>query len=88
MTKMKTLSAVIILSAAIATPAFAQDASALHSASKPQRVTNRQSDFRAGYNQLTGTSRTQNGSNKESLGFGGIDPTRVGGEDPTFRPAD
>jgi len=92
MTKMETLSAVIILSAAIATPVFAQDASAVrpqsHSASKPQFVTNRQSDFRAGYNQLTGTSRTQNGSNKESLGFGGIDPTRVGGEDPTFRPAD
>ena len=41
MTKMETLSAVIILSAAIATPAFAQDLLRLdsHSGSKPQPVT-------------------------------------------------
>ena len=91
MTKMETLSAVIILSTAIATPVFAQDASVLrpgsHSGSKPQPVTNHQSNFRAGYNQVNGTPRTQGDSSKENLGFGGIDPSRVGGEDPTFRPA-
>jgi hypothetical protein len=92
MTKMETLSAVIILSAAIATPAFAQDAGmpqpGSRSGSKLQPVTNRQPNFRAGYNQLSGTSRAQGDSNKGSLGFGGRDPSRVGGEDPTFRPAD
>jgi hypothetical protein len=91
MTKMETLSAVIILSAAIATPVFAQDAGLLRldsrSGSKPQPVTSRQSNFRAGYNQLNGTSRTQDGSSKANLGFDGSDPTRVGGEDPTSRPA-
>jgi hypothetical protein len=91
MTKMETLSAVIILSAAIATPAFAQDAGVLQpgsqSSSKPQPATNHQSNFRAGFNQLNGTARTQGDSNKETLGFGGSDPSRVGGEDPTFRPA-
>jgi hypothetical protein len=90
MTKMETLGAVIILSAAIATPAFAQDAgvpqAGSHSASKPQPVTNRQSSFRAGYNQLPGSSRVQDDS-KANLGFDGIDSTRVGGEDPTSRPA-
>jgi hypothetical protein len=87
MTKMETLSAVIILSAAIATPVFAQDASVLQpgSRSKPQPVANYQSNFRAGFNQLNGASRTQDDS-KEKLGFGGIDPSQVGGEDPTFRP--
>jgi hypothetical protein len=89
MTKMETLSAVIILSAAVATPVFAQDAGVLrpgsHSGSKPQPVTN--SNFRGGYNQLNGTPRMQDGSNRENLGFGGSDPSRVGGEDPTLRPA-
>jgi hypothetical protein len=91
MTKMKTLGAAIILSAAIATPVFAQDAGALrpqsHSASKPQSATNRQSNFRAGYNQLNATPRMLGDSTKEELGFGGSDATRVGGEDPTSRPA-
>jgi hypothetical protein len=89
MTKMETLGAVIILSAAIATPAIAQDAGMhrLESRSKPQPVTNRQSNFRAGYNQLNGTPRSQGGSTKEELGFDGNDATRVGGEDPTSRPA-
>ena len=91
MTKMETLSAVIILSAAIATPVFAQDAGVLRpgsrSGSKPQPVTNHRSNFRTGHNQLNGTPRTQDGPNRESLGFGGSDPTRVGGEDPTLRPA-
>jgi hypothetical protein len=91
MTKMETLSAMIILSAAIATPVFAQDAGVLqpgsHRASKPQPVANYQSNFRAGFNQLNGTPRTQDDS-KEKLGFAGRDPSQVGGEDPTFRPGD
>jgi hypothetical protein len=89
MTKMKTLGAAIILSAAIATPVFAQDAGMLRleSRSKPQSATNRQSNFRAGYNLLNTTPRMLGGSTKEELGFGGSDATRVGGEDPTSRPA-
>jgi hypothetical protein len=85
MSKMKTLSAVIILSTAIATPVLAQNAGMLelggHSGSKPQPVTNHRSNFRAGY------LRTQDDSNRGTLGFGGSDPSRVGGKDPTLLPA-
>ena len=91
MSKMKTLSAVIILSTAVATPVLAQNAGMLelggHSGSKPQPVTNHRSNSRTGYNQLNGTPRTQDDSNRGTLGFGGSDPSRVGGEDPTLRPA-
>jgi hypothetical protein len=94
MTKMETLSAVIILSAAVATPVFAQDAGVLrpgsHSGSKPQPVTNHRPDFREGYNALNGslsaTPRTQDNWNRENVGFGGSDPSRVGGQDPSFHP--
>jgi hypothetical protein len=79
MTKMKTLSAVIILSAAVATPVFAQ--STHHG----------RSNYRGAYNQLSGPSyaipQTQEDRNMENFGFSGRDPSRVGGEDPSLNPA-
>ena len=94
MTKMKTLTAVIILSTAVVTPVLAQNAGMLeldsHSGSKPQPVTNHRSDFREGYNALNGslsaTPRTQDNWSRENVGFGGSDPSRVGGQDPSFHP--
>jgi hypothetical protein len=78
MTKMKALCAAIILSAAIATPVFAQP---VHHAR----------NFRGAYNQMNEPSyaipRTQDERNLENFGFTGRDPSRVGGEDPSLRPS-
>ncbi len=83
MTKLKTLSALIILSAAVATPAFAQ--STHHGRADDLR------NFRGAYNQVNGpfyaTPLTQDGWNMETFGFGGRDPSRPGGEDPSLRPS-
>ena len=80
MTKMKTLSAVIILSAAVATPVFAQDHGRAHVR-----------HFRGAYNEMIGpsyyavpSSRVE--PNLENFGFSGRDPSRVGGEDPYLHP--
>jgi hypothetical protein len=81
MTKMKALSAAIILSAAIAAPVLAQNAN--YRGSYDQ-------DFRRAYDQskesyarpLTDDERR----NLENFGFSGRDPSRVGGEDPYLHP--
>jgi hypothetical protein len=80
MTRMKTLSAVIILSAAVATPVFAQPGH------------HGRSNYRGAYNQLNGPSYAAPGTseeqrNIENFGFSGRDPSRVGGEDPSLRPS-
>jgi len=41
------------------------------------------SDFRGAYNQLTVPSQR----NIESFGFGGIDRSRIGDEDPSLKPS-
>ena len=77
--KFKTLSAVIILSAAVATPAFAKE----HG-----RAYDR---YRGAYNQLSGPSyaipETRADRNIENFGFSGRDPSAVGGWDPALNPA-
>jgi hypothetical protein len=83
MTKMKALSAVIILSAAIATPVFARDAS--------QSVTPYDRMFRGAYNSADAEFYAQPLSSKErgnlaNFGFTGRDASRVGGEDPYLHP--
>jgi hypothetical protein len=90
MIKMKALGAAIILSAAVATPVFAQDAGAIGSGNRygleSQPVTN----YRGAYNQsapfyanpLTNEERR----NIEDFGFSGRDPSRVGGEDAWLHP--
>jgi hypothetical protein len=81
MTKMKTLSAVMILSAAVATPVFAQ----------PIHHSRAYDQFRGSYNQLNGpvyaVPSTQDERNIENFGFSGRDPSRVGGEDPSLNPS-
>jgi hypothetical protein len=79
MTNLKTLSAVIILSAAVATPAFAKE----HG-----RAYDR---YRGAYNQLSGPSyaipETRAGRNIENFGFSGSDRSWVGGKDPSLNPS-
>jgi hypothetical protein len=78
MTKMKTLSAVIILSAIVATPGFAQPAH------------HGRTDYRGSYNQLNepyAAPQTQGQRNIENFGFSGRDPSRVGGMDPSLNPS-
>jgi hypothetical protein len=78
MTKLKTLSAVVILSAAVATPVFA------HS-------THHIRHFRGAYNQMIGPSHyavpsSQGERNIEDFGFSGRDRSRPGGWDPNLNP--
>jgi hypothetical protein len=84
MTGMKTLSAAIILSAAIATPVFAQDAGVLGT-----YHARHERNYRA-YNQVNGavyaTPATRDGWNMENFGLSGRDRSRVGGEDPDLNP--
>ena len=100
MTTMKALSAAIILSAAIAAPAFAQDANGLGYGLELQPVTNYRSNyrvsndriFRGAYNQSNAAFYAQPLSNKErrnveDFGFSGRDASRIGGEDPYLHPA-
>jgi hypothetical protein len=79
MTNLKTLSAVIILSAAVATPVFAKE----HG-----RAYDR---YRGAYNQLSAPSyaipETQAGRNIENFGFSGRDRSRTGGWDPSLSPS-
>lgn len=85
MTRMKTLSAVLILSAAVAAPALAQTPSH-HSRTYDE------SGFRGAYNQLDtpfyAAPRTNDFYwNGENFGFSGRDRSRVGGESPSLNPS-
>ncbi len=88
MTKFKTLSAVAVLAAAFATPVFAQDAGVV--APTHHGRTHHQRDFRGAYDQSNAPYATplsnEDRLNIENFGFSGRDPSRVGGEDPSFRP--
>ncbi|MGA2995673.1 hypothetical protein [Bradyrhizobium sp.] len=79
MTNIKTLAAVLIFSAAVATPVFAKE----HG-----RALER---YRGAYNQLSEPSydipSTQAGRNIENFGFSGRDRSRVGGWDPALHPS-
>jgi hypothetical protein len=89
MTKMKTLSVVIILSATVATPVFAQDAGVRESGSR--HALESKPNARGAYNQLNGPSyagtRTRDHWSPENLGNNERDPSIPGGEDTTRRPA-
>jgi hypothetical protein len=84
MTKMKTLSAVIILSAAVGTPVFAQDAGVRGLGSRYGLE-----PHRGAFNQLNGplSTRTRDGRNIENFGSGRRDPSIPGGEDPSLNPS-
>jgi hypothetical protein len=90
MIKKKTLSAVIVLSAAVATPVLAQDAGVRGPGSRIGLQS--QPGSRGAYNRLNGpfhaTPRTRDGWNIENyFGFNGRDPSIPGGEDPSLNPA-
>jgi hypothetical protein len=90
MTKMKTLSAVLILSAAIATPVFAQDAQDANVVA-PQHTRTHDRNYRGAYNQVNGSSydaprTSEEQRNLQNFGFSGRDPSRIGGEDPDLNP--
>jgi hypothetical protein len=78
MTNLKTLTAVMILSATVATPVFAKG-----------RVYHDES-FRGAYNQMSEPSfavaPTRAERNIQNFGFSGRDPSRVGGWDPNLNP--
>jgi hypothetical protein len=89
MTKMKTLSAAIILSAAVTTPVFAQDAGVRGPASRYGLEQQRGS--RGAYNQLSGpsyaTARALDYEDKrdmDNFGFSGRDPSVPGGKDSSL----
>jgi hypothetical protein len=83
MTKLKTLSAVVILSVAVATPVLAHP-------------THHIRHFRGAYNQMIGPSyigpyyyafpSSQGERNIEDFGFSGRDRSRPGGWDPNLNP--
>ena len=79
MTNVKTLSAVIILATAIATPVFAKEHG--HALDR----------YRGAYNRLSGPSyaipETRERRSIENFGFSGSDRSWVGGEDPSLHPA-
>lgn len=78
MTNMKTLSAVIILSAAVATPVFARDGRLDHLGTHW-----RHHHFRDAYNQRNERFDSQRNTDN----FSGRDPSRIGGEDPDRHPS-
>jgi hypothetical protein len=79
MINVRALSAVIILSAAVATPAFAKEHGRGHDR------------YRKTYNQLSVPSYVipdpQAERNIENFGFSGRDPSRPGGWDPSLNPS-
>lgn len=75
MTKIKTLTALVILSTAVATPVFAKGMN-YHSRS-----------FRGAYNQVTAPLSASESRNLQDFGFSGRDRSFVGGEDPSLRPS-
>jgi hypothetical protein len=78
MTKIKTISAAVLLSVAVAAPAFA--------------ATHHIKNFRGAYDQVTtdqsfAVPSSQAERNIENFGFSGRDPSRVGGWDPSLNPS-
>jgi hypothetical protein len=92
MTKLKTISAIAVISAAIAGPASAQDAGVIAPAYHGHygRAYD-QRNFRGAYDQLNGpfyaAPQTDDERNIENFGFSGRDPSRVGGESPWLNPS-
>jgi hypothetical protein len=88
--KIKTLGVALILSAAIASPVFAQDATTV----RPHHArAYDQSNFRGAYNQqMSGAPyydapQTRDEMiNLQNFGLSGRSPSRVGGEDPYLNP--
>lgn len=89
MTRLRTLSTIAFLSAALASPVFAQHARV--PGPRHHGLAYDQQNFRGAYNQLNepfyATPRTEEEHNIENFGFSGRDPSRVGGESPSLNPS-
>jgi hypothetical protein len=89
MPKMKTIGAMIIFSAAVATPVLAQDAGVRGPGSR--YALDSRSSARGAYKQLNGPSyaaaQTRNHWSPENSGTNEKDPSIPGGEDTTLRPS-
>jgi len=99
MIRMKALGAAIILSAAVATPVFAQDAGAIGPGNRSGLESQPVMNYRGAFNQSFRGAYNQSGApfsarpltneerrNIEDFGFSGRDPSRVGGEDAWLHP--
>jgi hypothetical protein len=82
-TNLKTLSAIAILTAAIASPVFAQDGGLVGSTNHVRAHDQR--NFRGANNLSNAPAATSDEyRNVENFGWSGRDPSRVGGEFPYF----
>jgi hypothetical protein len=87
MIKMKALGAALILSAAIVTPVFAQDAGAVGPGNRYGLESRPVTNYRGAYDQLDARPLTnEERVNIENFGFSGRDSSRVGGEDAWLHP--
>jgi hypothetical protein len=80
--KMRTLSAIALLTAAVSTPVFAQDTA--RSAKKPVHALRH---YRGAYNQVPGFVAPRAGAYGESSFDPSFDRSRIGDHDPDFNPA-
>jgi hypothetical protein len=90
MSNFKTLAAIAIFSAAIATPVFAQDASVTAPSHHARAVAHE--NFRGAYDRVgapydNAPQTREELINQENFGFSGRNPARVGGENPDLNPA-
>ena len=87
MTKLTSLVTIAILSAAFASPVFAQDACGRQAIYQGQTYDQR--NFRRAYDRVNGPADpvAQEGHSLEDFGFRGRDPSWVGGQDPSLNPA-
>jgi hypothetical protein len=88
---MKTLSVIVILSAAIAAPVFARDAGpGRHNSLRIHRGQTHRHYVRYYNRRYVGWAYEPNPQfqrNTENFGFIGHDPSRIGGEDPNLHPS-
>jgi hypothetical protein len=93
MTSIKTMSAVAILAAAIATPVLAQDAGVTGPGSRygltpqPGATYHHAQSYNQAYN-MWNDSDAEFRRNKQNYGFSGRDRSRIGGEAPWLHPGD
>ena len=91
MTKIRLVSALLILTAITAAPALAQDAGALrpgHSMKHHHHARPHNQHYRGAYNQSYRQTDPdpELQRNIENFGFSGRDPSRIGGVDPSLNP--
>ena len=88
MSMMKAISAAIILSAAVAAPAFAQEAYGPYAG--PYGPRSGPTTYYRSYGEAPGNYAPQNTDeywNLRNHGFSGRDPSRVGGDSPSVNPS-